>query len=437
MTTQHVTASADSPSRTGPGRHSAGPVARPATGPGPISSRHRSLAPDLARGAMLLFIAVANVECYLYGRTAGYGYRPVDGGTLDRLADLVVTVFVSERSYPMFAILFGYGMAVMVRRMTARGAEPRRARGALARRGAWLIVFGVVHAALLWDGDILAVYGATCLVALSLVHRRRAVLLRWSVPSALVLTANHVINAIEQSKPWEREAGPDYLAGVLDRGVGHLLFAVEVVLVIPYIFLLVIGFLVARAGWLDRPQDHVATLRRVAVTAMVVNLVGGLPHALTVARLYEPPRPVGIALVIVHHLVGVFTGLGYLCLFALLAARLRRVGRSGVVAGVAAVGERSLTCYLLQSMVFAPLLSAWGFGLGARIGTAQAYAIGVAVWLATVLVAVGLARAGRRGPFEVLLRRLTYGRSGHSHPLRVKPRNISAQAVNMTASTEG
>ena len=75
-----------------------------------------------------------------------------------------------------------------------------------------------------------------------------------------------------------------------------------------------------------------------------------------------------------------------------------------------AVGARSLTCYLLQSVAFAPLLSAWGLGWGGRLGTAQAALLAVAVWAATVVVALALHRAGRRGPFEVLLRRLAYGR---------------------------
>lgn len=76
---------------------------------------------------------------------------------------------------------------------------------------------------------------------------------------------------------------------------------------------------------------------------------------------------------------------------------------------VSAVGERSLSCYLLQSVILAPLLGAWGLGLGARIGTAPAYALAVGVWALSIACAVALARAGRRGPFEVVLRRLTYG----------------------------
>lgn len=44
-----------------------------ATPDGPVPTRHRALAPDLARGLMLALIAVANVMIYLHGRP--YGLR--------------------------------------------------------------------------------------------------------------------------------------------------------------------------------------------------------------------------------------------------------------------------------------------------------------------------------------------------------------------------
>jgi uncharacterized membrane protein YeiB len=61
-------------------------------------------------------------------------------------------------------------------------------------------------------------------------------------------------------------------------------------------------------------------------------------------------------------------------------------------------------------VLFAPLLAAWGFGLGDQLGTTAAYGLAVAVWVSGVGLAVLLARAGSRGPAETLLRRLVYRR---------------------------
>jgi uncharacterized protein len=81
-----------------------------------------------------------------------------------------------------------------------------------------------------------------------------------------------------------------------------------------------------------------------------------------------------------------------------------------VVTALAAVGKRSLSCYLAQSVLFAPVLAAWGLGLGAHLHSATMALYATGVWLATVVLAYLLERAGQRGPAEVLLRRLAYRR---------------------------
>ncbi len=97
---------------------------------------------------------------------------------------------------------------------------------------------------------------------------------------------------------------------------------------------------------------------------------------------------------------------GYLAVAALIAAREPR----GLVAtSVRACGQRSMTCYLAQSVLFVAILAPYAGGLGATISVAGAAVLAVGVWLVTVLASVGMARFGYRGPGEALLRRLTYG----------------------------
>ena len=82
----------------------------------------------------------------------------------------------------------------------------------------------------------------------------------------------------------------------------------------------------------------------------------------------------------------------------------------GAVA-VTAVGKRSLSCYLAQSVICAPALAAWGLGLGETFGSAAAALFAIGVWLVTLMLAYLQERADQRGPAEVLLRRLVYPRS--------------------------
>ena len=62
------------------------------------------------------------------------------------------------------------------------------------------------------------------------------------------------------------------------------------------------------------------------------------------------------------------------------------------------------------SLLLAPLMAAWGLGLGGTLSTAPALAIAFAAWLVSLPIAAWMGARGIRGPTERLLRRMTYGR---------------------------
>ncbi|MGN4127778.1 hypothetical protein ACMGD3_22665 [Lysinibacillus sphaericus] len=63
----------------------------------------RKLAPDLARGFMLLFIALAHAHLFLFSTE-----REVT--MMDKITVLFRQIFVDGRAFPLFSILFGYGL---------------------------------------------------------------------------------------------------------------------------------------------------------------------------------------------------------------------------------------------------------------------------------------------------------------------------------------
>ena len=124
---------------------------------GPMAPAARSLGPDLARGVMLLAIALANSHYFLEGPSY-VGGSPAGrrrGRPCGRRAPChLVTVGPSRCS----ALLFlAYGVAQIVRRQ--EGATPKAVRRLLWRRSRFLIVLGFLHAVLLFVGDILTAYG--------------------------------------------------------------------------------------------------------------------------------------------------------------------------------------------------------------------------------------------------------------------------------------
>ncbi|MCL3859747.1 DUF418 domain-containing protein [Actinotalea sp. K2] len=389
--------------------------------PASITRAERSLAPDIARGAMLLFIAVANVGMYLWGRGLDEYGNAADAVGVDRLAHALEQLLMAERSRPMFAILYGFGIAVMASRMAARGVDPRGVRRVLRRRSWWLVALGVLHAGLLFSGDILAAYGASGLIVLGLVQLSGRALRRWlwgtlvfvalvGLPGfAVMLSMGSTLD--EGLAAGEHPAGSGYLSHVvhgLATSAGGMVFAV---LLMAYLPLMIGGIMLRRAGWLDRPADNLVVLRRVFVSGMVVNLTSSLPVTLIALGVWQPGTGTAVVATWVTLLGGMYAGWGYICGFALLAHRWSARGRRGLPGALAALGERSLTGYLGQSLLMAPLLSPWGLALGDGLGYLGAYAIAVGAWLTTLVLAVVLERRGLRGPFEVLLRRLTYGPS--------------------------
>ena len=86
--------------------------------PTSVPSGARALAPDLARGFMLLLIAVANATGVVFGGEMSGEPHPHG---LERVANLFLFVAVHARAYPMFAMLFGYGIVQLARSRTDRG----------------------------------------------------------------------------------------------------------------------------------------------------------------------------------------------------------------------------------------------------------------------------------------------------------------------------
>ncbi|GIJ60087.1 hypothetical protein Vau01_076030 [Virgisporangium aurantiacum] len=398
---------------------------------GAVRQDERALAPDLARGVMLLLIVMSNTAFHLWGsRHGASGWHPVDGSRLDRAIQFLMIVTLDLRTYPLFAFLLAYGMVQLYERQLAAFAQPstvdrRRAVALLRRRSLWLIVFGFVHAALFLAGDILGHYGfATLFLGWLLIRRGNRTLyvalgiatLLWLLPMVDVVRAFGT-GDLGGSGPFTEPTVDLYAAGETDwviaalrrlqtwtwvAGVGTFAW-----IAMPQ---LVIAFLAARHRVLENPGDHLRLLRWTAVLGIAIGWAGGLPLALAHVGAIDVPSDAvaesGV-LSVLAEVTGVPCGLGYVAAFGLLAHCMSARKR---LPAVAALGKRSLSGYLVHSLLFAPVLAAWGLGLGEHLGSAGMALFAVGVWLVTVVAAAAADRRGLPGPAEWLLRRLVYGR---------------------------
>lgn len=401
---------------------------------GPVRANERALAPDLARGFMLLLIALANTVWYLWAAAPGpMTAHPEAGGVLDRAVQAVMITAVDGRVYPMFAFLFGYGMTQLWNRQRAAGGDERSVRALLRRRNLWLLAFGFAHAALLWMGDVLGAYGFMGLLMGWLFLRRRdSTLLVWAgvtVGVLLLSTALSAFGALAAAQAPAPDGAFDLMAlsrsltGEENYGTAMLtrvLFWAFLVLAqgllsftIPAAILL--AFWAARRRVLEEPGNHIPLLRATAIAGITAGWLGGLPSALYHLGAFAVPEAAAWMFTSVAGATGLAAGLGYIALFGLIAHRMSgRVAASAPIVAVTAVGKRSLSCYLAQSVLCGPLLAAWGLGLGAHLGSATMALFALGVWLVTVALAYLQERAGQRGPAETLLRGLAYRNTARS-----------------------
>lgn len=132
--------------------------------PSAAPDRHASI--DAIRGLAVMGILVMNVvgmamPAYAYVDPRFYG----GAGGADLAAWAVAFVLADGKMRALFTLLFGASIAIAADAAEAAGEAPERGH---YRRMGWLLALGMIHAWLIWYGDILveyAVVGAILFVA--------------------------------------------------------------------------------------------------------------------------------------------------------------------------------------------------------------------------------------------------------------------------------
>ena len=148
----------------------------------PVRPRDRISSLDVLRGVALLGILVLNIEDF-----AGPGFMhdlPIP--YLFFSAHLRLNFFVLMMKYMffegkmrgLFSMLFGAGVILLTGRAERRGSKD--VADIYTRRNMLLMLLGILHGCLLWDGDILFDYGLQALLFLYPLRRLKAKTLLWT-----------------------------------------------------------------------------------------------------------------------------------------------------------------------------------------------------------------------------------------------------------------
>src|SRR3989449_1110417 len=163
---------------------------------GPVAETERIVPMDVLRGFALLGILVMNIQLFAmvgaaYDNPTAYG----DLSGANFLVWFLSHLLADQKFISIFSMLFGAGIILMWHKAESLGARPARLH---YRRMGWLILFGLLHAYLLWYGDILYTYGICGLFVY--VFRRKSP--RTLVSSALILATIGSLVAIGLGLFW-------------------------------------------------------------------------------------------------------------------------------------------------------------------------------------------------------------------------------------------
>jgi uncharacterized protein len=360
--------------------------------PRPISPAERIDAIDVLRGLALLGVVAINVvtefRASIFEQFLSHT-RPAS--PIDSAVETILTMAVEMKALALFSLLFGAGLAIQFERL----ANSERRTSLLVRRLAVLLVFGLLHLCLIWNGDIPTEYALAGLIVLPFLFGPRWLLAvaalvflvlylaiqAFPPPGLLPSTATLTQHVADATRIYATGGFLDVLAFRLR----------ELPLFVPlhaFIFprtigLFLIGALAWRTGILQNPPWRLLSIGAPCI---------GLGAALIPAG----AEALGTILLALGYGAGIIG-------IANLESGKKLFGWA------APLGRMAFTNYLMQSLIFGWIFYDYGLGLFGRLGVASALAVGVAVYTGQVFFSAWWLRRYRYGPVEWLWRTLMCG----------------------------
>ena len=381
---------------------------------------------DVMRGFALLGILIMNIISF--GLPQAHYFNPHAEGPLhgwNRGALVFSELFANEKFMGLFSLLFGASVVLFTDKVEEKG---RSAWAFHMRRNGWLLVFGLLHAYLLWVGDILVTY-ALCSVWLFFVRKwsARRLFIASGVSMLLLLLMDAVMGL---SLPyWSAEDLTEFAAfftpesptiaeevGTMRgswadqmtiRVPGALAMQTEYLpmLALRATAMMLLGMGFYKAGVLNGSRGQrwngglafIGMALGLAITgwgfhfsearewSMYVFFVGGLFRSL------------GMVLLV----MGFVGGILWLCGGA---------ARDWLERWLAPLGRMALTNYLAQTVICTTLMYGHGFGMFGSLGRAQLWFVVLPIWGVQIIASKWWMDRFAFGPIEWAWRSLTHWR---------------------------
>lgn len=381
----------------------------------PVVQTERIQTLDVLRGFSLFGIILVN----MIGFHSPYGYyNPYEWWKYDDLTTHAwIDVLVQGTFYPIFALLFGYGM-VMIRRKALANGNTFWKIG--VKRLLVLLAFGVIHAFFIWHGDILITYALIGFLLLLFLRIPGPFLIGLGMALYLLpqlfLTALFLIlhlsngvsladytNIVALQTSQEAYTNGSYMEVTAQRisdwktinlSAGFTLY---IFLILP---MMLIGAGAAKLKWIEKAKEYWRMW-------LVIFLIA-LPIGIAIKLLPLIVEPSLSFQYIQDALGGPILGFAYAAgLILLMNARM--AGK--LLKPFSTIGRMSLSMYLMQSIIGTLIFYPYGLGLYGDISLTTGTWLAVCIYVIQVVLAGLWLTKFQRGPAEMLWRSLTYGKN--------------------------
>ncbi|KKB36784.1 DUF418 domain-containing protein [Bacillus thermotolerans] len=380
----------------------------------PLKQEERLITLDSLRGLALLGIFLVNMisfhSPYIY-------YNPFEWweGASDRWHFSWIDLFIQASFYPLFAMMFGFGAAMQAEHAARRGQSYT---GIGIRRFSFLMILGLVHAFLIWSGDILfsyALFGFLLLLFMRLSGRMLVVLgsLLLFIPGVflgVLLVLMSLVDPLSTSH-WTDIGGVERSMAAYGSGTfgevtaqrivdwltinGLGVIWTQLISIFP-LFLIGAGAqkLQVFSRWQKRPSLAWFVFASFFTAGIILK---ALPYVIEANLAYT---------FVQDSVGGPLLAIGY-------AALIIAIGSSAhgqtFLKPFASAGRMSLTNYLLQSIIGTLIFYPYGLGLYGQIELSTGVWLVLAIFAAQVIASELWLSKFERGPMEQLWRWSTYG----------------------------
>ncbi|WP_443748657.1 DUF418 domain-containing protein [Asticcacaulis solisilvae] len=384
---------------------------------GTVPAKHRIVALDHIRGLAVFGILAVNAIAFaqpmdVYSNPA---LSPVALSPQDLTLWTVVEVFFREKFVTTFTLLFGVSVFLVGR---DEAASPWRM--PLFRRLLWLAVFGLIHGALIWHGDILLSYAVTGFIFWPWRNMAPRVLIGWGLflflaGAAIVLVPTITVadgtapQAVDIDSVVAAMRGNfwDSLGGNFTEWATTIL--PELIDFLPTTLgLMMIGAGLFRLGFYHGERSPRLHLMLIAMA--VVGLIAIAFQAWQSVSAHFPfPQAFGLYQ-IANTVLCLPVALGYAAILILAG---RSVAGRVLLYPLACAGRMAFTNYLTQSLIMTAIF--YG-GRGSHpphfgeVNDAGLLPYVLAIWAGQLVASTVWMSIFRYGPFEWVWRCLTYKR---------------------------